>query len=178
MSWRFEAFDRSYGHARACSVVSGTAFALAFAGFVLDVAGGAVLLLGFHIADEIVRRASLLAHGKVLTGKCGPMGRYSRSTAVPLMPPQLQPVLEPGRHLAFAANAGSFAILAAMRRAVVDRSRDEKPLCRGRRSGRSGSVNCGRCVYACQALTGHPAVVDAVVTFDRSDLAHRSPAHH
>jgi hypothetical protein len=38
---------------------------LAFAGFALDVAGGAVLLLlGFHIADEIVRRASLLAHGE------------------------------------------------------------------------------------------------------------------
>jgi len=33
-----------------------------FAGFALDVAGGAVLLLGFHIANEIVRRASLLAY--------------------------------------------------------------------------------------------------------------------
>ena len=54
------------GHAPASSGVSGTAFALAFAGFALDVAGGAVLLLGFHIADEIVRRASLLAHGGVL----------------------------------------------------------------------------------------------------------------
>jgi hypothetical protein len=35
-----------------------------FAGFALDVAGGGVLLLGFHIANEIVRRASLLAHGE------------------------------------------------------------------------------------------------------------------
>jgi hypothetical protein len=35
-----------------------------FAGFALDVAGGVVLLLGFHIANEIVRRASLLAHGE------------------------------------------------------------------------------------------------------------------
>jgi hypothetical protein len=35
----------------------------AFAGFALDVAGSAVLLLGFHIANEI-RRASLLAHGE------------------------------------------------------------------------------------------------------------------
>jgi hypothetical protein len=36
-----------------------------FAGFALDVAGGAVLLLlGFHVAEEIVRRASLLAHGE------------------------------------------------------------------------------------------------------------------
>src|SRR6516162_4443262 len=58
-------------HAPACSGVSGTpsgvsgtAFALAFAGFALDVVGGTVLLLGFHIADEIVRRASLLAHGE------------------------------------------------------------------------------------------------------------------
>ena len=59
-------------HAPACSGVSGTpsgvsgtAFAFAFGGFALDVAGGAVLLLlGFHIADEIVRRASLLAHGE------------------------------------------------------------------------------------------------------------------
>jgi len=42
--------------------VSGTVFAFPFAGFALDVAGGAVLLLGFHIADEIVCRASLLAH--------------------------------------------------------------------------------------------------------------------
>src|SRR6516225_5979285 len=61
-------------HAPACSGVSGTpsgvsgtAFALAFAGFAFDVAGGAVLLLlGFHIANEIVRRASLPAHGGVL----------------------------------------------------------------------------------------------------------------
>jgi len=44
-----------------------------FARFALDVAGAAVLLLGFHIANEIVRRASLLAHGEVLIGKCGPM---------------------------------------------------------------------------------------------------------
>ena len=39
-----------------------------FAGFALDVAGGAVLLPGFHIADEIVRRASRLAHGESLIG--------------------------------------------------------------------------------------------------------------
>src|SRR5215472_11758946 len=40
-----------------------------FAGFALDVAGGAVLLLpGFHISDEIVRRASLLAHRESLIG--------------------------------------------------------------------------------------------------------------
>ena len=57
-----------------------------FAGFALGVAGGAVLFLGFHIADEIVRRASALAHGEVLIGKCGPMGRYGWSTTVPLMP--------------------------------------------------------------------------------------------
>jgi len=34
-----------------------------FAGSTLNAAGGAVLLPGFHIADEIVRRASPLAHG-------------------------------------------------------------------------------------------------------------------
>jgi hypothetical protein len=39
-----------------------------FAGFALDVAGDAVLLLGFHVADEIVRRASMLAHGDSLIG--------------------------------------------------------------------------------------------------------------
>jgi hypothetical protein len=38
---------------------------------------GVLCWLGFHIADEIVRRASLLAHGEFLIGKCGPMGRYS-----------------------------------------------------------------------------------------------------
>src|SRR5262249_28254880 len=55
--------------------------------FWLDVAGGAMLLLpGFHIADEIVRRA-LLAHGEFRHGKCGPMGRYSWSTAVSLIVP-------------------------------------------------------------------------------------------
>ena len=52
------------GHAPACSGVSGTAFGLAFAGFALHIAGGAVLLLGFHIADEIVRRASALAEAQ------------------------------------------------------------------------------------------------------------------
>jgi hypothetical protein len=34
------------------------------AGFALDVTGGALLLLGFHIANEIVRRASVPAHGE------------------------------------------------------------------------------------------------------------------
>jgi hypothetical protein len=37
---------------------------LAVAHFVLNVAVGFVLLLGFHIADEIIRRASPLAHGE------------------------------------------------------------------------------------------------------------------
>jgi hypothetical protein len=44
---------------KATSWPSGVSASLVFA-----VAGGAVLLLGFHIADEIVRRASLLAHGE------------------------------------------------------------------------------------------------------------------
>ena len=33
----------------------------------------------------------------VLIGKCGPMGRYSRSTAVPLMPAPLRPLRSPPR---------------------------------------------------------------------------------
>jgi hypothetical protein len=35
-----------------------------FASFALDVAGDVLLLLGFHIADEIISRASLPAHGE------------------------------------------------------------------------------------------------------------------
>jgi hypothetical protein len=34
-----------------------------FASFALDVAGDLLLLLGFHIADKIISRASLPAHG-------------------------------------------------------------------------------------------------------------------
>jgi hypothetical protein len=43
-------------------------FGVCLAGFALNVADGAALLLGFHIADEIVRRASPLAHGLSLIG--------------------------------------------------------------------------------------------------------------
>jgi len=76
ITWRSSVLaggDRRYARARVLPSCSGNVFAdsgitdvfgaRTFAGFALNVAGGAVLLLGLHIADEIVCRAAVSAHG-------------------------------------------------------------------------------------------------------------------